>query len=58
VALAGRLTLTVISGVAEFERSQIPQRTNEGRARALAEGTRFGRKLKLTKHQTRFAKSR
>jgi DNA invertase Pin-like site-specific DNA recombinase len=41
-ALAGRLTLTVFSGVAEFERSMILQRTNEGRARAPAEGTPFG----------------
>jgi DNA invertase Pin-like site-specific DNA recombinase len=39
----GRLMLTVLSGVAGFERSSILQRTNEGRARAMAEGTRFGR---------------
>jgi DNA invertase Pin-like site-specific DNA recombinase len=39
--------LTVLSGVAEFERDLIFQRTNEGGARALAEGTRFGRKPKL-----------
>jgi DNA invertase Pin-like site-specific DNA recombinase len=31
--------LTVLSGIAEFERDPIPQRTNEGRARA--EATRF-----------------
>jgi DNA invertase Pin-like site-specific DNA recombinase len=43
----GRLMLTVLSGVAEFERDLIFQRTNEGRARALVEGTRFGRKPKL-----------
>jgi DNA invertase Pin-like site-specific DNA recombinase len=36
--------LTVLTGVvAESERSLILQRTNEGRARAMAEGTRFGR---------------
>jgi DNA invertase Pin-like site-specific DNA recombinase len=54
----GRLTLTILAGVAEFERELILQRTNEGRARALAEGTRFGRKPKLTKHQAREALKR
>jgi DNA invertase Pin-like site-specific DNA recombinase len=47
----GKLMLTILSGVAEFERSLILQRTQEGRARALADGVRFGRKPKLTKHQ-------
>ena len=51
----GRLMLTVLSGIAEFERSLVLQRTNEGRARAMAEGIRFGRKPKLTKHQAREA---
>jgi DNA invertase Pin-like site-specific DNA recombinase len=54
----GRLMLTVLSGIAEFERSLILQRTNEGRARAMAEGMRFGRKSKLTKHQAREALKR
>jgi DNA invertase Pin-like site-specific DNA recombinase len=45
--------LTVLSGIAEFERDLIVQKTNEGRVRAMAEGTRFGRKPKLTKHQAR-----
>ena len=43
---------------AEFERDLILQRTNEGRVRALAEGVRFGRKPKLTKHQAREALKR
>ena len=55
---AGRLMLTVLSGIAEFERDLILQRTNEGRVRALAEGVRFGRKPKLTKHQAREALKR
>jgi DNA invertase Pin-like site-specific DNA recombinase len=55
---AGRLMLTVLSGIAEFERDLILQRTNEGRARAMAEGTRFGRKPKLTRHQAREALKR
>jgi DNA invertase Pin-like site-specific DNA recombinase len=50
---AGRLMFTILSGIAEFERDLIFQRTNEGRARAMAEGTRFGRKPKLTNHQAR-----
>ena len=35
--------LTVLGGIAEFERSLI-MRTNEGRAKAKAEGIVFGRK--------------
>ena len=47
--------LTILAGIAEFERDLIFQRTNEGRVRALADGVRFGRKPKLTKHQAREA---
>jgi DNA invertase Pin-like site-specific DNA recombinase len=47
----GRLMLTVLGGLAEFERSLILARTSQGRARAKARGTRFGRKPKLTRHQ-------
>jgi DNA invertase Pin-like site-specific DNA recombinase len=47
----GRLMLTVLGGLAEFERHLILARTGEGRKRAQARGVRFGRKLKLTKHQ-------
>jgi DNA invertase Pin-like site-specific DNA recombinase len=47
----GRLMLTVLGGLAEFERHLILSRTNEGRVRARARGVRFGRKRKLTKHQ-------
>ena len=47
----GRLMLTVLGGLAEFERHLILTRTAEGRTRAKARGVRFGRKLKLTKHQ-------
>jgi DNA invertase Pin-like site-specific DNA recombinase len=54
----GKLMLTILGGIAEFERSLILQRTNEGRARAMADGVRFGRKPKLTKHQAREALKR
>jgi len=47
----GRLMLTVLGGLAEFERELIKARTEEGRKRAQARGVRFGRKLKLTQHQ-------
>jgi DNA invertase Pin-like site-specific DNA recombinase len=47
----GRLMLTVLGGLAEFERELIRARTGEGRARAVARGVRLGRKPKLTAHQ-------
>ena len=47
----GRLMLTVLGGLAEFERYLILSRTNEGRVRARARGVKFGRRPKLTKHQ-------
>lgn len=47
----GKLMITVLGGLAEFERHLILARTSEGRQRAMARGTKFGRKPKLTKHQ-------
>ena len=47
----GRLMLTVLGGLAEFERHLILSRTAEGRHRAQARGVRFGRKPSLTPHQ-------
>jgi DNA invertase Pin-like site-specific DNA recombinase len=54
----GKLMITVLGGLAEFERHLIMARTNEGRERAKARGVRFGRKLKLTPHQRREALAR
>ncbi|MBV8522283.1 MAG: recombinase family protein [Acetobacteraceae bacterium] len=51
----GRLMLTVLGGLAEFERDLIRTRTAEGRERAKARGVRLGRKPKLTPHQQREA---
>ena len=51
----GRLMLTVLGGLAEFERDLIRARTGEGRARAVARGQRMGRPFKLTDHQKREA---
>jgi len=43
--------LTVLAGLAEFERELIRVRTGEGRARAKAAGKKLGRSFKLTPHQ-------
>jgi DNA invertase Pin-like site-specific DNA recombinase len=47
----GRLMVTVLAGLAEFERELIRARTGEGRARAIARGVRFGRPPKLSSFQ-------
>jgi DNA invertase Pin-like site-specific DNA recombinase len=47
----GRLMLTVLGGLAEFERDLISTRTGEGRALAKGRGVKFGRKAKMTPHQ-------
>jgi DNA invertase Pin-like site-specific DNA recombinase len=47
----GRLMLTVLGGLAEFERELIRARTGDGRARAKARGVKFGRPSSLTPHQ-------
>ncbi len=54
----GRLMLTVLGGLAEFERELIRARTGEGRERAKARGVVLGRKPKLTGHQKREAIAR
>jgi DNA invertase Pin-like site-specific DNA recombinase len=50
--------LTVLGGLAEFERHLILTRTSEGRQRAQQRGIRFGRKPKLTVHQQQKALAR
>jgi DNA invertase Pin-like site-specific DNA recombinase len=54
----GRLMLTVLGGLAEFERELIRARTGEGRKRAKDRGVRFGRPRKLTAHQRQEALQR
>jgi DNA invertase Pin-like site-specific DNA recombinase len=54
----GRLMLTVLGGLAEFERTLILARTSEGRERAKARGVHMGRPAKLTPHQRREAMAR
>jgi DNA invertase Pin-like site-specific DNA recombinase len=54
----GRLMLTVLGGLAEFERELSHARTGEGRARAKARGRSLGRPFKLTAHQRQEALAR
>jgi DNA invertase Pin-like site-specific DNA recombinase len=51
----GRLMLTVLGGLAEFERELIRARTGEGRERAKARGVKMGRKPELNAYQQREA---
>jgi len=53
IDMHGRLLVTVLGSLAEFERELIRERTGEGRKRAKARGVRFGRPNKLTPHQRR-----
>jgi len=50
--------LTVLGGLAEFERSLIRARCADGIARAKARGDHLGRPAKLTHHQAREALAR
>jgi len=54
----GRLLLTFLGGIAEFERELIRTRTSEGRVRAKARGQSLGRPFKLTPHQRDEARAR
>jgi DNA invertase Pin-like site-specific DNA recombinase len=54
----GKLMLTVLGGLAEFERTLIAVRTGEGRKRAKDRGVRFGRPRKMTPHQRQEALQR
>jgi len=54
----GRLMLTILGGLAEFERELIKARTSEGRKRAKDRGVHMGRPSKLTPHQRREAIAR
>jgi DNA invertase Pin-like site-specific DNA recombinase len=54
----GRLMLTILGGLAEFERELIKCRTSEGRKVAKERGVKFGPKFKLTPHQRQEALTR
>ena len=54
----GELMVTILAGLATFERHLIKARTDEGRKRAQARGVKFGRPMKLTKYQIEEALAR
>ena len=54
----GKLMVTVLGGLAEFERTLIAARTGEGRMRAKERGVLFGRPHKMTPHQRQEALQR
>jgi DNA invertase Pin-like site-specific DNA recombinase len=54
----GKLILTVLGGLAEYERSLILARTDEGRRRAKANGIKFGRRPVLSAYQRQEALAR
>jgi DNA invertase Pin-like site-specific DNA recombinase len=54
----GKLLMTIMGGVAEFERGLIRKRCEEGIARARAKGVTFGRKRKLDAEMVRAAAKR
>jgi DNA invertase Pin-like site-specific DNA recombinase len=54
----GRLLVTMLAAIAEFERELIRERTGEGRKRALANGVKFGRPRALDTFQRQEALKR
>jgi DNA invertase Pin-like site-specific DNA recombinase len=54
----GELMVTILGGLATFERHLIRARTDEGRKRAQTRGVRFGRPLKLSRYQIEEAVAR
>ena len=54
----GELMVTILAGLATFERHLIRSRTSEGRVRAQQRGVRFGRPPALTLHQRQEALAR
>lgn len=54
---AGKMVMTVMAGIAEFERSLIIERTQRGQQAARERGVKFGAKPKLTERQVRDAQA-
>jgi DNA invertase Pin-like site-specific DNA recombinase len=54
----GRLMLTIMGGISEFERGLIRKRCEEGIQRAKRKGVTFGRKRKLDREMVRVAAER
>jgi DNA invertase Pin-like site-specific DNA recombinase len=54
----GRLVVSILAAISEFERELILSRISEGRKRARRNGIKFGRKPKLTDYQRQEALER
>jgi DNA invertase Pin-like site-specific DNA recombinase len=54
----GRLVVSILASISEFERELIAARMSEGRKRAKANGVKFGPKHKLSPYQRQEALSR
>ncbi len=54
---AGKMILTIMAGIAEFERSLIIDRTRNGREAAKARGVKFGPRPTLTPAQIEHGRS-
>lgn len=52
---ANKMVMTVFSGIAEFERELIRERTNAGRVHAKKRGVKFGRPNSLSEEQKELA---
>jgi len=52
---ANKMVMTVFSGIAEFERELIRERTSTGRMHAKKRGVRFGRPQRLSQEQRELA---
>jgi putative DNA-invertase from lambdoid prophage Rac len=55
---AGKMTMSVIAAVAEFERDLLVERTQAGLSRAKAQGKKLGRPSSLTTEQQQIVKRR
>ncbi|MCC5865936.1 MAG: recombinase family protein [Wenzhouxiangella sp.] len=55
---AGKMVMTVMAGIAEFERSLIIERTQRGQQAARERGVKFGAKPKLDDHQIQGAQAK
>jgi DNA invertase Pin-like site-specific DNA recombinase len=51
VSSQGKLLVTLLAAIAEFERDLIRERTGDGRKRAMSNGVKFGRPSKLSPFQ-------
>ncbi|MCS7419719.1 recombinase family protein, partial [Escherichia coli] len=47
----GKMIVTILSAVAQAERTRILERTNEGRLEAKSKGIKFGRKRKIDRNK-------